>query len=289
VLTALLWLLATVALAVALPTAWAQRHIVDADGYANFAQGAAHDQALQRAVAAELTTQIGNLASGDVSSQVLGLATASYTASSSFPPQFAEVNRLAHRWLFTDTVRSELDSQGRWVVDIAPMLSDSTFTQTLDQYNISLPSSLPVPLTENAPQGLQPGRLQNVAAWGPWASVGTTVLAGVFAVLMLAVARRRGKALVALGVSALLVGGAGSAGLEIGRRYVDRALSNTPDDIREIANAMFSQAVSSMHSWLNVTLLAGVGAVLVGLVFSVIGGMFGRTATRDAPRTPPVV
>lgn len=38
---ALFWLLATVTLAVTLPTAWAQCNLVDADGYARLAQRAA--------------------------------------------------------------------------------------------------------------------------------------------------------------------------------------------------------------------------------------------------------
>ena len=61
VLTALLWLLTTAALAVAIPAAWAQQHVVDVDGYAAMAQQAAHDPAVQDAVAAELATQLATL------------------------------------------------------------------------------------------------------------------------------------------------------------------------------------------------------------------------------------
>ena len=53
VLTAMLWLVTTIALAVALPAAWAQQNVVDSDGYAAFSpQRAAADPALQQAVAA---------------------------------------------------------------------------------------------------------------------------------------------------------------------------------------------------------------------------------------------
>ena len=55
--TALLWLLTTVALAVALPTAWAQTHIVDVDGYTAMAKKASSDPVLQAAVASELTSK----------------------------------------------------------------------------------------------------------------------------------------------------------------------------------------------------------------------------------------
>lgn len=276
VLTALLWLVSTIVLAVALSAAWAQQNVVDADGYAAFAQRAASDPVLQQAVAAELTTQIDELASANVSPQVVGLVASSYTASSTFPGQFAQANRFAHRWMFTDTVRTDVDPQGRWVVDLAPMLADGSFQETLSRYNIQLPSTLPVPLTDNAPVALRPGQLQQVASWGPWVSVGVTVLAGVFALLTITVARRRGKAIAALGVSALLVGAAGWAGLEVGRRYVENALVNTSGDIRQIADSLVGQALSSMHHWLNITLAVGGGLVVVGIILVLVGGVLRR-------------
>ena len=63
VATMFLWLVTTVALAAAIPTMWAQKNIVDADGYATFAQSAAKDPRLQQAMASELSTQIVSLAS----------------------------------------------------------------------------------------------------------------------------------------------------------------------------------------------------------------------------------
>ena len=123
--------LTTAALALALPVMWLQHNIVDADGYAALAQRAASDPALQQAVAGELTSQIGNLASADVSTAVVGALASSYTGGSSFPGQFAQANRLAHRWMFTNSVQSQLDSQGRWVVDLAPMLADSSPGKTV--------------------------------------------------------------------------------------------------------------------------------------------------------------
>jgi hypothetical protein len=50
-LTALLWLCATVALAVVVPAVWTETHIVDVDGYTAMARNAARDKALQAAVA----------------------------------------------------------------------------------------------------------------------------------------------------------------------------------------------------------------------------------------------
>ena len=276
VLALLLWFVTAAALAVALPSAWAQTNLVDDDGYAAFAQRAAANPALQQAVAAELTTQVLNLGADVRPDLVQGIAS-TYTAGSAFPGQFAQANRFAHRWMFTDTIRADEGPQGRWVVDLAPMLNDSSFQETLDAYNIAVPSILPVPLTENAPEALRPGQLRPLATWGPWFSVGVTVLAGVFALLTLAAARSRGKALAALGVAALLVGAAGWAGLEIGRRRVEQALTNTSGDIRQIADVMVGTAINSMHHWLNITLAVGGGLVVLGVLFAAIGGMRQRT------------
>jgi hypothetical protein len=276
VATLLLWLVTTVALAVAIPTAWAQQNVIDADGYAALAGSAAQDPALQQAMASELTTQVVSLAAAngyDVPpTAVRGVATA-YTASSAFPGQFAQANQFAHRWMFTNAVRSDQDSQGRWVIDLAPMLADGSFQRTLNTFGVQVPSTLPVPLTENAPHALRPGQLRRLATWGPWVSVGATVLTGAFALLTLAAARSRGKALASLGVSALLVGASGWAALEVGRRYTDDALNHTSGDIRQIADVMVGHAQGSLHQWLNLTLAAGGVLVAAGIIVAMLGGL----------------
>lgn len=267
--TLLMWLVTTLLLAVALPAAWVQQHLVDEDGYAALAQKAAADPALQSAMASELTTQVARLGTS-VNTGTVSLVASTYTSSSSFPDQFAQANRFAHQWLFTDRVRSSVDSQGRWVIDIAPMLSDAAFKETLSDYNVTLPSSIPIPLTDNAPSALRPGALRAVARYGPWVSVGVAVVAGLFALLTLFIARSRGKMLVALGVSALLVGASGWAGIEFGRRRLNALLDNTSGDIRRIAEVMVGTAVDSMHQWLNITLVVGGGLVIIGVIVSLL-------------------
>lgn len=271
VLAALLWLLTTVAALLALPAMWLQHNVVDVGGYGALSQRAAADPALQAAVASELTAQIGQLATTSVPPAVVGAVASGYTAGSSFPGQFALANRFAHRWLFTDSVQSDVDERGRWVIDLAPMLADSSFRETLTQYGVEVPSTLPVPLTDRAPAVLQPGRLQQVAAWGPAVSLGLVALTGVGALLTVVAARRRGKAIAALGVSALLVGAAGWIGIEVGRRYLDRELSGVTGNVHQIAESMIGQAVSSLHSWLNLSLAAGAGLVVLGVVMATLG------------------
>ena len=105
------WLATTVALAVAVPAAWAQRNIVDEDGYTALAEQAAHDPALQSAMAAELTTRamalIAEHSGGTrpVDSSKVRFVAAAFTAGPAFPPLFAQVNRAAHAWLFSEPRR----------------------------------------------------------------------------------------------------------------------------------------------------------------------------------------
>lgn len=270
--TVLMWLFTTVALAIAIPALWAQSHLVDGAGYAGLARTAAADPDLQAAMAAELTAQVGRLGSGADPALVSAIA-AAYTASSSFPAQFARANGFAHQWLFTDTVPSSVDSQGRLLIDLAPMLSDTAFSQTLRNYDITVPNSLPIPLADNVSETLRPGALRVAGMWSPWISVGLAVLAAAGALMTFILARRRGRIMVALGVAGLLVGVAGWLAIEVGQRRLAATLDESSENLRRIADVMLATARSSMHQWLNVTLIVGVGLVVVGVIVGLLSGL----------------
>ncbi|MFG1933249.1 hypothetical protein ACGFK1_21780 [Mycobacterium sp. NPDC048908] len=276
VATVFLWLVTTVALALALPAMWAQKNIVDADGYASFARSAAKDPNLQQAMASELTTQIVSLGAEegyDLNPDLVRGVTTQYTQNAGFPGQFAQANRIVHTWMFTDEIHRQEGTDDRWLIDIAPMLSDPSLKETLGNLNLDVPSNLTVPITVPESSGMQPGQLRGLSTWGAWVSIGATVLTGIFALLTLAAARTRGKALAALGVSALIVGAAGWAGLEVARRFVNGALDRTTGDIRQVAEAMVSHAEDGMHQWLNLTLAAGGVLVVFGVLISMLGGL----------------
>jgi hypothetical protein len=275
--TIALWLAATVALAVAIPASWAQRNLVSEDGYAALAQQAAGDPALQSAMAGELTTRAMALiathgaAHYPVDSARVHDVASGFTAGPAFPPLFARANRAAHAWLFTDPPPGRSGDQ--WVIDVAPMLRDDSFRQVLSSHNVTVPADLTVPVAVSMPPSLRAGKLSRPAAWGPWVSAGAAALSGLFALLTLAAARRRGKALSSLGVSALLVGAAGWAGIEVGRRYVDDALNRTTGDIRQVAEVMVAHAEAGLRHWLDVTLVAGAALVGLGVLVAILGGL----------------
>ncbi|KGI66649.1 hypothetical protein MJO55_03065 [Mycolicibacterium rufum] len=274
----MLWLLTTVTLAAAVPAVWAQLHLVDEDGYAALAAEAAGDPRLQDAMAGELTTQVLSLGADKgytLNPQLVRTVADSYTRNSGFPGQFAQANRIAHRWMFTGAVPAG-NSTDQWLIDVAPMLSDPSFHATLGNLDLAVPDTLTVPITVDSPD-LRPGKLRPLATWGPWVSIATAVLTALLAMLTLAAARSRGRTLTALGVSALLVGAAGWAGIEMGRRFVDAALNRTTGDIRTVAEVMVGTAEGSAHQWLNYSLIGGVALVLLGAVGAALGAGLRRS------------
>ncbi len=98
-------------------------------------------------------------------------------------------------------------------------------------------------------------------------------LTGVFALLTFVAARSRGRALAGLGVSALLAGAAGWIAIELARYPLNDALNNTTGGIRGIADVMVGQAQSSLHDWLDVTLAAGGGLMLLGVLVAGLGSL----------------
>lgn len=272
--TLLLWLLATTALAIAVPTAWAQTHIVDDDGYTAMAEKASSDPVLQSAVASELSTRamaLINERGYRVDSTKVHEVATGYTAGPDFPRQFADANRTVHDWIFTG---AHAQSQGnQWYIDLSGMLKNSAFAPMLSNFHVQVPETVRVPVTVTNSKILQPGKLRPLTTWGPRVAIAAAVLTGVCALLTLAVARSRGRALVGLGVSALLVGATGWAAIEVGRRRLADALNHTTGDIRRIADVMVGDAESSLHHWLNLTLAAGGVLVLLGVLAAVLGNL----------------
>ncbi|MHA7649709.1 hypothetical protein ACX9NE_08110 [Mycobacterium sp. ML4] len=282
--TVLCWLIATAGLALAVPAVWAQMNVVDQDGYAALADQAARDPALQSAMASELTTRamaLINESSGrrnPVDSATVHDVAAAFAAGPSFPPLFVQVNRAAHAWLFSAPQSGGGD---QWAIDVAPMLKDTAIQQQLNTYNVQVPQTLKVPLTVSVGQSLRQGQLHRAAVWGPSVSVGAGVLTSLFALLLLVVAGSRGRALTALGISALLVGAAGWAAVEVGGRSVNGALNRTTGDIRRMADVMVGHAEDSLHRWLNLTLITGAGLVALGVLVAVLGGLFSTKSQRS--------
>lgn len=277
------WVATTVALMVVVPATWVQRTIVDPEGYAALAERAAGDPALQSAMAAELATRATALIAARNGGRVpadstrVPAAAAAFTAGPSFPTLFAQANRAAHGWLFSDPRPNQDGNQ--WTVDLAPMLNDPSIQQLLTSYHVKVPATLTVPLTVSVPAlsaPLQQGELSRLGDWGSQATTAALACCGICALLTLLAARRRGKALTSLGVSALLVGAAGWVGIETGARYVNDALNTTTGNVRQIADVMVGHAEASLRQWLDLTLGAGAALVVFGVFVAITGGVLLR-------------
>ncbi len=280
--TVLAWLVTTVALAVAVLTAWAQLNVVNADGYAALARDAAADPALQAAAAAELATEATALIARRgyrVDPATVRIVAAAYTAGPSFPAQFAQANRLVHGWVFAGD-----NAADPWVVDVAPMLRDPALAQLLGNSGVRLPATLTVPLTVSTPKALPSRHVQLFGRWTLWLSLAATLLATGGAVLVLLTARKRGRALTALGVAALAVAAGGWAAVEVARGRIDDALTDTGGDVRGIAEAMVDHAEHSLHHWFNLTMAAGAVLVVCGALVAAVGGVSAqRNLGEDLP------
>jgi hypothetical protein len=282
-LTLVLWLATTAALAVLIPATWLQKDVVDVDGYAALARTAAADPALQSAMTGELATRAmaliaerggGSVDGAKVDGAKVHDAIAAFTAGPAFPPLFVDANKAAHSWLF-GSPQSRRDGD-QWVVDLAPMLNESSVKQMLSNYEVKVPTTLTVPLTVSVPgtsRSLRQGQLNRLETWGPWGTIGVGAATALCGFLLLVAARSRGKALTSIGVSVLLIGGMGWAAIEVAGRRVDTALNGTTGDIRQVAEVMIRHAEASMHQWLNLTLVGGAALVGLGLVVAVIGSL----------------
>ncbi|OBJ48876.1 hypothetical protein [Mycobacterium sp. 1423905.2] len=279
----LCWLVTTIALAVAIPAAWIQLNIVDEDGYAALAQRAAADPQLQSAMAGELTTRAMALiiehggGRYPIDSSVVHDAAASFTAGPAFPQLFAQLNRAVHAYVFSDPASTQDGDQ--WLIDLAPMLKDPAIQQMLNDYHVTVPATLRVPVTATVSQPIRQGQLRRLAVWGPGVTIGAVAISAVGGLLTLLVSRGRGRAMSSLGVSVLLVGALGWAGLETGTRWIDTALNQTTGDIRRVAEVMVGYAERGVHLWLNLALIAGAGLVVLG-VLAAVGG----SVVRPPPR-----
>ena len=203
----------------------------------------AADPALQQAMAAELTTQLVTLAANtgyDVQTDVFG---ARRRRTPGVPP-----SPVSSPWP-TGSPTAGCSPTRCPAIRSAGTLGDRPRADAGRQFVAGRPCRtsasrrlppLPVPLTKNAPAShCGPDSSGQAATWGPWVSVGgDRVGRRVRPADHWRWPRRRGKALAALGVSALLVGAAGWAGLEVGRRYVGKALVDTSGDVRQIADVV---------------------------------------------------
>ncbi|MCD9154308.1 hypothetical protein [Aeromicrobium duanguangcaii] len=259
VATALLWCVATVATFVGIGAGWTATHVQSESGFVDLVSRVGDDRQVQRAAAdtageafADRTGLPGTLhdrIADGVRDGVLRL-----TDSPDWNDAWAETARSAHQRLYSEPTPTNVRADISPLVDLA-----------LDEVSAKLPVDLPRPgellvtLSDENPTDFveATSRAATVAV----VAVGTAVVA---ALLALAVSRRRGATLTALGLGAVL---AAAAWWVLGHLALPRLVEDRADATTEAGRHLRDELTDRIVASLDVTLLwvALGGAVLVVL------------------------
>ncbi|MFT3716729.1 MAG: hypothetical protein QM774_12530 [Gordonia sp. (in: high G+C Gram-positive bacteria)] len=259
--TFLATLIAILGIVVAVPTVWGERHIVDTDGFAASASKAAHDREVQDFFAEQISTQIAQASGVSAAGTAAKPLAQSYTRSPAFAADFAEVARQQHDWLFTEPAPGQ--KTDTMDLNITPMVNrvlqgspipvkvNQAVTIEMDQSDLT------------AGQLKQPGDIVRIAAWvSVIAAIGGAVVALLFG-------RRRGAVLAWLGIGGIIGGAVGWFIAWYGERLVVSSESPEPLPAQRTIQLVTHDILSSLTSVSVITAVAGVAAVIIGVIAGV--------------------
>lgn len=262
----LAWLVAVVAAVVTIPTLWLATHVADEQGYVDFTSSFVDDTELQQALAAQVADDVATqsgLPAPAAKAIETGVATvaAQVAQQPGFTTAWEESQRRTHRLTFDDDA-------DRLTVDLGPIASF-----LVKQVSDSLPVRIDVPATLKVPVYDAPDRatLDRVADTPGQSRIGLAVVA-IAALLCLLLARRRATALAGLGLGAVLSGVLliAATGLAV-PEVLDRTPARTPF-AREMRDLLVDRAGDSLQAWCVVVAIAGVIALVIGLVLRAVSG-----------------
>lgn len=254
------WIVAVVAAIITVPALWIATHVADEQGYVDFTRTFVDDTELQKALAAQVSDDVGSAAGlPDAASAAVAQVVARFAAQLSDDPGFVDAwedsQRRTHRLTFDR-------GADRLTVDIGPIASF-----VVKKAGGGLPVPVDVPSTLKVPvyDSPDPEVLERVSDTPGQSRIGFVVV-GVAALLCLLLARRRGLALAGLGVGALLVAGT----LRVATGWaVPEVLDRTPARTafaREMRDLLVDRASDSLNAWLLVLALAGLAVTVAGLL-----------------------
>lgn len=255
-MTAVMWLVATVALTVGIGAGWTAWNVQREDGFVDLAATLGNDSEVQESAAtlagrtfADQSTVPSVLQ--DPVEQLVSASLLRLVDSAGWDDAWRETARRTHQDLFASATPQEIR------VDLAPLIQLSLDEATSNlPVELSAPETLPVTVSEEDPQD----GVRAVSRAGAVAVVAAGA-AAIAALLALATSRRRSTTIAALGVGALLAAGfwwlAGNRALP---EVISRQQS-TGVDATELMSALATRMTTSLD---GVTLWVAVaGAVLV--------------------------
>ncbi|MCY0903420.1 hypothetical protein [Arthrobacter sp. H14-L1] len=265
---AIMVLLALVLTAVAVPAIWADRHVVQEDGFVAMAAPLGSDTAFQQALADATVKTVASqlkLNSGLLTLVQPGIESAAKALSSDpgYPGAWTETLRRSHRLTVADTPGSA--GQDRLTLDIAPLL---TLLETKVAAGLGVTVTPPDQVLIEVGQPAQRTAIVQLSTYTP---LGYWLAGGAVLALLLAlvIARRRTGTLVLAGLGLAVV--AGLWKLAVDRVSATVLTSNSGNPIAELFKAQFvAAATKDFGQWIVVALVVAVFLMVVGVLGSVL-------------------
>lgn len=263
-LSALLTLIAMVAIGLALPSMWLSQRVVDSDGFADVVAPLAHDAQVQDFIADQITDEVSARVAFPGASALVKPLARSYTQGADFPADFSDVVRQQHAWLFDPAPPG---AGQEMQLDITAMVNRALKNATLP-FTPTIGTKIEVPLTQGA--GLEAGRFHKVGQQLTNISYSATAVAVIAGLLALLVARRRGTVLAWLGIGALLAALASWVTALNASRIVDDQIS-TRGSGSTLTRLATDALANDLTSWAMIAAIAGAIAAVIGIGVRIAG------------------
>ncbi len=256
--------------AVSVPAIWADRTVVNPDGFVAMAGPLGNDPQFQQALAAATTRAVtSQLDAAPALQQLIAPAVQSATqnlaADPGFPAAWAETLRRSNELTVVDPAANANDT-GALNLDVAPLLQ-----LVIKKIGAGVGQEIPAPQQVLGSLG-SPNqrtaivRLSEVSSLGVWLAGGALL---AFA-LALVIARRRSTTLALVGLGLAAIAGLWKLGLELlSKSVLDTAGGNAVADM--FKQQYVSAAAASFNGWILITLITAGGLVLIGLVSRAAG------------------
>jgi hypothetical protein len=256
--------------AVAIPAIWADRNIVQEDGFVALAAPLGQDAEFQQrlAVATVGTIDTGAIpdALAGVVKPVLEAAAGKLTGLPGYPAAWEETLRKSHRLSFADpaSLPPEADTSSSLTLDVAPLVALAT--EELSRAT-GLPLDAPDQTLISVGQSDQRQLIERLSAYAPL-GYPLAIGAGIAFALALVTARRRWSVLVSVGFGALVLAGLWTLGSQtVQNAVLGTASGNGIADM--FRDAFVAAASASFASWVTGALVAGGALLVAGLVTKV--------------------
>ncbi|WP_156464727.1 hypothetical protein [Aeromicrobium sp. Root495] len=266
------WVVAVLAVVVALPAGWTATHVTSEDGFVSLVGPLVQDEQVRDAVIDEVTAALVDDAALPVSvpasleevvRSAVRAAAERVAGDPGWQQAWDESIARTHRSLFQQT-----DGPGYFSIDAAPVAD-----YVLDKITGSLPVQINAPSTVPVVlETVEDDTALEVARQAPTAAVVGGLVALLAALASVALARRRGVAVAGLGVGLLL----SAAVLWPALGSVADAALDEPATGGEVARTVRDRLVQltqdSAQGWLTTTAVAGVVLLVLGAVVAAVAG-----------------